>query len=98
MELLYTFDKYAAAAIREGHVAGHFKKGASEKFAKTIISTSLKKGNNSRCWIEVTGKRCNLSDEEGKKVPCWLKIKERKATLIYHKIYHQKYENLPSSL
>ena len=71
MEPSNTFDKYAVAAMRGGHVVGHLKSGKSGRFAKTIFCF-LKGDENNRCTIEVTGKRCNLGDGEGMQVPCLL--------------------------
>ena len=74
MEPTNSVGKYAVAAIRGGYVVGHLKKRTSKKFAKTVFYF-LECDESKRCWVEVTGKRCNLDDTEGIQVSCMLHVK-----------------------
>ena len=47
---------------------GHLKKS---RFAKTIFYF-LRSDAYSSAWAKVSGKRCNLGDEEGMQTPCTL--------------------------
>ena len=98
MEPMNSVDKYAVVAIRGGHVIGHLKKGTSRKFRKAILYF-LKFDENNGCWVEVTGKRCNLGDEKGMQVPCMLHFEAIKVyfdSLLskYMKIYCQNLTKL----
>ena len=53
--------KYAIAVIKNSVVVGHFAKGKTVRFAKSI-SFFLRASNDISCKIEVTGKRVNLGD------------------------------------
>ena len=63
------YDKYAVAVESGGDVVGHRSKVRSAHFTKTV-SYFLRASNESR--VEVTGKRVNLDDGEGLKIPCIL--------------------------
>ena len=52
---------------------GHLKKGASSKFAKTILFF-LRSDSYSMAKRITSGRRCNLGDGEGLEVPCKLKL------------------------
>ena len=62
METINKFDKQAVAAIRGRYAVRHLKKGLMGNLQKRFIY--LKNKNNNKCWIEVTGKLCNLQREE----------------------------------
>ena len=65
------YDKYAVAVERCGDVVGHFPKGRSSRYTKTV-SYFLLASNANCCRVEVTGKRVNLGDGEGLQIPCIL--------------------------
>ena len=52
---------------------GHLKKGASSKFAKTILFF-LRSDSYSMAKRIISGCRCNLGDGAGLEVPCKLKL------------------------
>ena len=62
------YDKYAVAVERCGDVVGHLSKGRSARFVKTV-SYFLRASNKNCCRVEVTGKRVNLGDGEGLRIP-----------------------------
>ena len=65
------YEKYAVAVKICGDVVGHVSKRRSARFAKTV-AYFLRASNENRCRVEVTGKRVNLGDGEGLKIPCIL--------------------------
>ena len=74
-----TVDKYAVCLkTSNGTIVGHFKKGKSRHFAKTIFYY-LRSHPQANCTVKVTGKIFNLGDSKGLQVPCILQFtRERK--------------------
>ena len=70
------YGKYTVAVERYGDMVGHLSKGRSARFAKTV-SYFLRVSYENCCRVEVTGKRVNLSDGEGLKIPCILHFSEK---------------------
>ena len=64
-------DKFAVCVEKDKRVVGHLKKEESGKFAKIIFSF-LRSDPYLSCIATISGKRCNLKDEEGLQVPCKL--------------------------
>ena len=61
-------DKFAVCVKINEKIVGHLKKGTSGRFAN-VIFYFLRSDAYSSAWAKVTGKRCNLGDEEGMRVP-----------------------------
>ena len=67
-------DKYAVCLkTSNGTIVGHLKKKKSESFAKTIFYY-LRSHPQANCTAKVSGKRFNLGDSEGLRVPCILQF------------------------
>ena len=66
-------DKLAVCVKVNKKIAGHLKKGATGRFAKTIFFF-LRSDPYSNSSVQITGKRCNLGDGEGMQVPCRLSL------------------------
>ena len=62
------YDKYAVAVERCGDVVGHLSRERSAHFTKTV-SYFLRANNGNCCRVEVTGKKVNLGDGEGLRIP-----------------------------
>ena len=73
-------DKFSVCIKKDGKIAGHLKKGASGRFAKTIYYF-LCSDYYSSCVAKVSGKRYNLKDGEGLQVPCSLRLIGKKRYL-----------------
>ena len=63
-------NKYAVSIRKSGKVVGHLKKGATDRFAKTVF-LFLEGDPYSKT---TSGRRCDLGDGEGLQVPCKLKL------------------------
>ena len=63
MELDNRVEKTAVCVENGQTIVGHWKKGGSAKFAKTIFYF-LRSDTYSNCYTEVSEKRCNLHDGE----------------------------------
>ena len=63
-------NKYAVSIRKSGKVVGHWKEGATDRFAKTVFFF-LEGDPYSKT---TSGRRCNLGDGEGLQVPCKLKL------------------------
>ena len=61
MESDNRMNKFAVCVKINEKIVEHLKKGTSERFAKTIFYFCTM---DSSAWTKVTGKRCNLGDEE----------------------------------
>ena len=69
MEQDNRLDKFAVCVEKDWTVVGHLKKGDSGKLTKTIFYF-LRSDTYCNCYVEVSGKRCNLKDGERLQVPC----------------------------
>ena len=63
-------NKYPVSIRKSGKVVGHLKKGATDRFAKTVFF--FLKGDPYP--KSTSGRRCDLGDGEGLQVPCKLKL------------------------
>ena len=67
-----TADKYAICVkTGNGAIVGHLKKGRTGRFAKTIFYY-LRSHPEAKYTAKITGKRFNLGDDMGLRVPCSL--------------------------
>ena len=73
MEPANEIDKYAVAVYKDEEIVGHLPKGRTGKFAKMIFYF-LKSETLCSCRVKVTGKRINLGDNKGMRIPCLLQF------------------------
>ena len=66
-------DKYVVAVYKIEETVGHLPKGKTEKFA-IMIFYFLKSETLCSCRVKVTGKRNNLGDNKGMRIPCLLQF------------------------
>ena len=66
-------DKYTAFIRKSGKIAGHLKKEATGRFAKTIFFF-LKGDAYSKAKTIISGRRFNLGDGESLQVTCKVKL------------------------
>ena len=73
MEPTNETDKYAVATYKKEEIVGHLPKEKTGKFAKMIFYF-LKSEKLCSCKVKVTGKRINLEDSKGMRIPCLLQF------------------------
>ena len=76
MEPENKIDKFAVAVVGgRGEVVGHWTKGKTGRFAKTVFYF-LRASQYNECNVRVIGKAVNEGDDgQGMKIPCILKLK-----------------------
>ena len=66
-------NKYTVTILKNENVVDHLPKEKTGKYAKMIFY-SLKSDPLCICKVNVTGKRVNLGDNKGMRIPCLLRF------------------------